>query len=97
FGVKYNGPNGGPATEEVTDRIFAATQAITDYAMLDAQDVDLSTLGETRLGQMVVEVVDPVADYAALMAEIFDFDAIRALLAGGFRLHFDARHAITGP
>ncbi|ABV93759.1 phosphoglucomutase [Dinoroseobacter shibae DFL 12 = DSM 16493] len=97
FGVKYNGPNGGPATEEVTDRIFAATQAITDYAMLDAQDVDLSTLGETRLGQMVVEVVDPVADYAALMAEIFDFEAIRALLARGFRLHFDAMHAITGP
>lgn len=97
FGVKYNGPNGGPATEEVTDRIYAATQTLTAYDMLDAQDADLSALGESRMGDMVVEVVDPVADYAALMAEIFDFDAIRALIAGGFRLHFDAMHAITGP
>lgn len=97
FGVKYNGPNGGPATEEVTDKIFAATKTLTEYQILDAQDVDLSALGETAMGDMVVEVVDPVSDYAALMAEIFDFDGIRALFASGFRIHFDAMHAITGP
>src|SRR5690606_16394064 len=28
---------------------------------------------------------------------LFDFDAIRAMLAGGFRMAFDAMHAITGP
>ncbi|ARE39934.1 Phosphoglucomutase [Rhodovulum sp. P5] len=97
FGVKFNTPNGGPAPEEVTNRIFEATTTITSYDILEAQDVDLSTLGETTLGDMVVEVVDPVADYAALMEALFDFDAIRALIAGGFTLRFDAMHAVTGP
>lgn len=97
FGVKFNMPNGGPAPEEVTGRIYAATQEITDYAILDAPDVDLSGIGSTRLGEMAVEVVDPVADYAALMEELYDFDAIRALFASGFTMRFDAMHAITGP
>src|SRR3712207_1724027 len=97
FGLKYNTPNGGPAPEAVTDRIFAATQAITAYRIAVAQDVDLSTVGTARLGEMEIEVVDPVADYAALMERLFDFDAIRALFASGFTMRFDAMHAITGP
>ena len=97
FGMKFNGPNGGPASETVTDRIFARTREIDSYMMLDAQDVDLGSLGETRLAGTVVEVVDPVASYAALMERLFDFDAIRALFAGGFTMRFDAMHAVTGP
>ena len=97
FGIKFNTPNGGPAPEDVTARIHAASRTITEYAILSAHDVDLSRLGETRLGDMAVEVVDPVADYAALMARLFDFDAIRALFASGFRMRFDAMHAVTGP
>jgi phosphoglucomutase len=97
FGVKFNGPNGGPAPEELTDRIFAETQGITSYRILEAQDADLATLGTRRFGAMEVEVVDPVADYADLMEELFDFDAIRTLLQGGFRMAFDAMHAVTGP
>ncbi len=97
FGVKYNISNGGPAPEEVTDRIFAATRDLTEYHILEAQDVDLSRPGVRRLGGMEVEVVDPVADYARLMESLFDFDAIRALIAGGFSLRFDAMHAVTGP
>ena len=97
FGVKFNTPNGGPAAEGVTEKIFEATKTITEYAIMDAQDVDLSTIGTTMLGEMEVEVVDPVADYALMMEEIFDFDKIRALFAGGFTLRFDAMHAITGP
>ena len=46
---------------------------------------------------MTVEIIDPVADYAALMERIFDFDRLRDLFRGGFRLRFDAMHAITGP
>ena len=46
---------------------------------------------------MTVEVLDPVADYQALMATLFDFDAIRALFASGFTMRFDAMHAVTGP
>ena len=97
FGLKFNMSNGGPATEAITDAIFAETQGLQCYQMLDAQDVDLATLGETRLGDMKVTVIDPVTDYAALMQTLFDFDAIRALFAGGFRMVFDAMHAVTGP
>ena len=97
FGLKYNGPNGGPATEGVTDRIFARTTEIDEYSILDATDVDLNSIGDTTLGDMRVEIVDPVTDYAALMESLFDFEAIRALFANGFRMRFDAMHAVTGP
>lgn len=97
FGLKYNGPNGGPASEGVTDKIFGRTLSITEYRIAEAHDADLATLGESDLAGMVVEVVDPVSDYAALMESLFDFDAIRALFAGGFRMRFDAMHAVTGP
>ncbi len=97
FGVKFNTANGGPAPEDVTNRIFAATEKVNEYHILEAQDVDVSAPGNLSLGEMGVEVVDPVADYAALMERLFDFDAIRALIADGFTLRFDAMHAVTGP
>jgi len=97
FGIKYNIANGGPAPERITEAIFAKSRAITEYRILDAPDLDLDGTGETRLGDMVVEIVDPVADYAALMERLFDFEAIRALFAGGFRMSYDAMHAVTGP
>ncbi|WP_296420287.1 alpha-D-glucose phosphate-specific phosphoglucomutase [Pseudooctadecabacter sp.] len=97
FGLKYNGANGGPASETITAEIFARTQDIAEYHILEATDADLGTLGESHLGDMVVEIVDPVTDYAALMEDLFDFDAIAALFAGGFTMKFDAMHAVTGP
>ncbi|MQY44188.1 alpha-D-glucose phosphate-specific phosphoglucomutase [Epibacterium sp. SM1969] len=97
FGLKYNIANGGPAPEGVTERILAATKVIAEYQISDAGDVDLGALGETQLDGMVVEVVDPVVDYQALMQQLFDFDAIRAMFAGGFTMRFDAMHAVTGP
>ncbi|MEM6376400.1 MAG: alpha-D-glucose phosphate-specific phosphoglucomutase, partial [Pseudomonadota bacterium] len=74
-GVKFNGANCGPAPEAVTEKIYAATQSLSSYKIARGAPIDLSQLGESKLGDMVVEVVDPVADYAALMAELFDFDA----------------------
>ena len=97
FGIKYNVANGGPAPEKITDAIFARTTTIDRYRIVDAPDIDLGMLGEQRVGDLVVEVVDPVADYAMLMEQLFDFNAIRSLIAGGFRLSFDAMHAVTGP
>ncbi len=97
FGVKYNVANGGPAPEGVTARIFEATKTISEYRIAESQDIDLGTIGTARLLDMEIEVVDPVADYQALMEKLFDFPAIKALFAGGFRLRFDAMHAITGP
>lgn len=97
FGIKFNGPNGGPAAEGLTDRIFARTKEIAEYKITDAQDIDLSRIGETALGDMKITVFDPVTDYAALMETLFDFDKIRAMIADGFRIRFDAMNAITGP
>ncbi len=97
FGIKYNVTNGGPAPEKVTEDIFARSKAIAQYRILDAVDVSLDALGETKLGDMTVQVIDPVSDYAELMESLFDFAAIKSLLAGGFRIKFDAMHAVTGP
>ena len=97
FGLKYNTPNGGPAPEHVTDRIHAESLRLSEYRIAETTDIDLDTLRQSLLAGMIVEVVDPVADYAALMHQLFDFDAIRALFAGGFRMRFDAMHAVTGP
>ena len=97
FGIKYNIDNGGPAPEKITDAIFAHTQTITQYRISDAPAVDLDVLGTTRLENMLIEVIDPVADYAELMKGLFDFDAIRRLFASGFRMRFDAMHAVAGP
>lgn len=97
FGIKYNVAAGGPAPEKVTEAIYARSQVIGEYRIVEAPDVDLDTLGESRIGGMVVEVIDPVADYADLMESLFDFAAIRDLFANGFRICFDAMHAVTGP
>ncbi len=97
FGIKYNIGNGGPAPEKVTDAIAARSMVIDSYKILNAADVDIDTIGESQLGDMMVEVVDPVAAYADLMESLFDFPAIRAQIAGGFTLAFDSMSAVTGP
>jgi phosphoglucomutase len=97
FGVKFNGENGGPAPENLTALMFKATTTITQYMTTDAADIDLTTVGTKQLGAMQIMVVDPVESYQALMEDLFDFDAIRALFASGFTMQFDAMHAVTGP
>ena len=97
FGIKYNIGNGGPAPEKITDAIFDRTKSIETYRISDAADVDLDTIGTADVDGMTVEVIDPVADYAALMEELFDFTAIRNLIAGGFKVVVDSMSAVTGP
>ncbi|WP_313521828.1 alpha-D-glucose phosphate-specific phosphoglucomutase [Shinella sp.] len=97
FGIKYNIGNGGPAPEKITDAIFARTKVIDSYRIAEADDLNLDIEGTHEIEGMTVTVIDPVADYAALMETLFDFDAIRKLLAGGFRIVFDAMSAVTGP
>jgi len=97
FGIKYNIANGGPAPEGVTEAIYARTTSIDRWLDIDAPDVDLDVIGETQVGGLTVAVIDPVADYAALMESLFDFDAIRAAVQSGYTMAFDAMHAVTGP
>jgi len=97
FGIKFNTPNGGPAPEAVSEAIYERTGTLNTYRTLEAADLDLDRLGTVRLGDMTVEIIDPVADYADLMESLFDFEAIRRLFAGTFKMRFDAMHAVTGP
>ena len=97
FGIKFNTPNGGPAPEKVTEAIYMATLHIQRYHSLNAPDIDLDLPGVAMVGDMQVEIVDPVRDYADLMEQLFDFAQIRALFQSGFRMRFDAMHAVTGP
>lgn len=97
FGIKFNASNGGPAPESVTDKIYRRSREIDAFSIIEAPDVDLERLGETRVGEAVVEVIDSVADYAALMEELFDFEQIAKLFTSGFRMCFDAMSAVTGP
>ncbi len=98
FGIKFNGANGGPATEAVTGAIYQQSLSIDHYLTVAAGEIDLGRLGKTALGGMEVEIIDPVADYADLMASIFDFEKISQLLANRrFHMCFDAMHAVTGP
>ena len=97
FGIKYNTENGGPAPEKITEAIFQKSKIIESYKIVDAPDVALDVIGETDLAGMKVQVIDAVADYTELMESLFDFNAIKDLLASGFRMKFDAMHAVTGP
>jgi phosphoglucomutase len=98
FGIKFNGASGGPAPESVTEAIYARTQSIDNYRTLNCPDTNLDRIGAAHIGPMEVKVVDPVADYAALMESLFDFNAIHQLFnSGTFRMRFDAMHAVTGP
>ncbi len=98
FGIKFNGENGGPASEGVTDNIFEQTLTLNHFLTEESPDLDIGKIGIHQRGGTQVEVFDPVEDYADLMASLFDFDAMRSLLANGkFRMCFDAMHAVTGP
>lgn len=97
FGIKYNGSNGGPAPEKITEGIFARSKVIEFYKTLNTADIDIQKIGSTKVGDMVVEIVDPVDDYATLMQELFDFDLIRSLITSGLTMKFDGMGAITGP
>ena len=97
FGIKYNAGNGGPASEKITDAIFAHTKTIASYRICEAPDVDLDRMGTAAVGDMKVEIIDPIADYSALMQKLFDFDRIRTMFQSGFWMKFDAMSAVTGP
>ena len=96
FGIKYNTENGGPAPEKITDAVFEKSKTIQSYKILEVPDIALDVIGETNLDGMTVKVIDAVTDYAELMESLFDFSAIKDLLASGFRMKFDAMHAVTG-
>jgi phosphoglucomutase len=98
FGIKYNNDNGSPAPENLTRAIYSRSCEIDHYLISDLPDLELDELGNTRLEDMEVSIIDPVSDYAELMTHLFDFPRIKALFNSGlFSMCFDAMHAVTGP
>jgi phosphoglucomutase len=98
FGIKFNGENGGPAPEKLTDTIFQQTLSIEQFKIIDADDINLDKLASLQIAQCQVDIIDPVIDYADLMESMFDFDSMKKLLSSGnFRMCFDAMHAVNGP
>ena len=78
--------NGGPAPEKVTEAIHQQHGPSTSYRFEDAGATSTGAPHATALGGMSVEVIDPVTDYAELMQQLFDFDAMRAWSAAGHRM-----------
>ncbi|KAF5362470.1 hypothetical protein D9756_002305 [Leucocoprinus leucothites] len=100
FGIKYNVSNGGPAPENVTNKMFEKTETISSYKVIEAPPVDLSKVTETTYGPSSVQIIDSVTDYLVLLKEIFDFPLIKSFLQqhkSDFKVLFDGLHGVTGP
>ena len=97
FGIKYDTADGAPAPQSITDKITEHTKKIDHYWTVEIKDIKLSEIGEQIIGSTVIEIVDPVQDYADYMQEIFDFEAIKELFKSGFKMSYDALNAVTGP
>ena len=97
FGIKYNATNGGPALESLTDAVHRRTLTLSRYRISDAADLPIDRPGRHRIENTEVDIIDPVTDHAAVLRELFDFDAIRDLFARGFRLRCDTMWAVGGP
>lgn len=97
FGIKYATKSGGQCSSKISDAIYARTKEISAFKIFDAPDVNLQNLGTQKLGDMEIEVIDPIGVYTEMMENIFDFAAIKKLFAGGFTMVFDAMNAVTGP
>ncbi len=97
FGIKYATETGGQCSSQVSDKIFEQTKNITEFKILQCEDIKLDILGSQKVGEMEVEIVDPITEYVKLMESIFDFEAIKKMFANGFTMRFDAMNAVTGP
>jgi len=106
FGIKFNGKNGGPSLEDVTEEIYNQSKIITQYTMLEGYtNVDTNTIGEYKLPEIegsdaehIVSVVSNNEQYVELMQKLFNFDQIKALLARpDFNMCFDGMHGVAGP
>lgn len=96
-GIKYANETAGQVPTSVSDAIYKTTQTIEEYKIMDCEDIRLDKIGTQKLGNMEIEVIDPVKDYVEMMQGIFDFDALKQLFKNGFTMKFDAMNAVTGP
>jgi len=103
FGIKYNGENGGPAPEKVTELVYKKTTEISEYKICNGvPDIDLSKPGAYNAGTtespFIVEVFDNTEDHVGLLRQVFDFGAIAGLFARkDFTFCYDSMNGVQGP
>ncbi len=98
FGIKFNIANGGPAPTSFTDATYEVSKGLSEYKIAETKDIPLDKQHTCFIGDMQVDVIDSVNDYANLMEQLFDFGKIKSLFtSGSLTMCFDAMHAITGP
>jgi len=98
FGIKFNIANGGPAPTSFTDAVYESSKVMSEYTIAELDDIPLDKIQSCTMGEMQIEIIDPVSDYANLMANLFDFNKIKSMfISGSLEMCFDAMHAITGP
>ena len=103
FGIKYNCENGGPAPDALTNKMYDLSTKISEYKIADGVTVDISKIGSNSFEvdgkPFVVDIVDSVADYVALMKTIFDFDKLKAFVSGAkpLKMRIDGLNGVTGP
>lgn len=97
FGIKFDGKNGAPAPESITNAIYEETKKITSFQIADMKDISLSKIKTFTFDKTKISIIDPVKNYADLMEKLFDFKTIKALFQSGFTLRYDALNAVTGP
>mmetsp|Transcript_14525 Transcript_14525/g.12332 ORF Transcript_14525/g.12332 Transcript_14525/m.12332 type:complete len:476 (+) Transcript_14525:354-1781(+) len=105
FGIKYNAKNGGPALEDFTNAIYEHTQKISEYKIASKINYDLSKEAfyvydnvKREKGAFRLRIVNSTSDYIQLMESLYDFGAIKKLLARkDFTFCFDGLNGIAGP
>eukprot|EP00435_Cladocopium_sp_Y103_P063731 s832_g25.t1 len=100
FGIKFNCENGGPAPEKVTEKIFENTTKISEYKICKGfPTIDLTTKGTYVVeGKIRVDVFDCAEDHIGLLMKVFDFEAIKKLIARkDFSMVYDSMHGVQGP
>ncbi|KAK7684670.1 Phosphoglucomutase-2 [Cerrena zonata] len=102
LGIKYNLGNGGPAPESVTNKIFEVSKKLDSYKLIKFDKVDLSKIGNFKVGNLDIEIIDSTKDYVDLLKSIFDFPLIKSFISKatneqGFKILFDALNGVTGP
>jgi len=98
FGIKFNIANGGPAPTSFTDATFEVSKNLSEFHTAEADDISLNKQHTCYVGDMQIDVINSVTDYADLMEHLFDFIKMKALFTSGrLTMCFDAMHAVTGP
>lgn len=113
WGIKYNGENGGPASEAVTGKIWEGTKSIKEYVWAveegDGGESPFKSVDYGKVGKyefqvkgvdrmFVVEVIDNAEDYVEVLKGMFDFEKLKRLFKDErFSFLFDAMSGVTGP